>query len=432
METEGYLGLTELRQRALDQKKPFDYDQRDRRHARASTATRCRFTLKEPRPRFARPWRAATFTARSRARWSSSTAPRSSAPGGHGPVQARAVAAQLAHRLRDATPTSARCSTTPSRPPAMPRARRCSRASRAAVCRWSTASRSRSSRRSSRAGSSFVNGEADVAYRVGYQFAPQAMPNGKVAPNLAKKGHPRAIRSSRRPATTSCSTWTIRWSAATPPAGRAAPGDQPGPRHRGRSSTTPTWASARWRRPDAAAHLRLRREAEDRERRLRPGARAGPARPLRLSSTSDGDGWRERPDGSPLVLRVSTQTAGARPQDLRSAEQEHEGARHPDPACDRAMAGEPEGGARRQPTRCGRSAARRRARFERRLPEIRQPADRRPEHGDGSGCRRSTSSTTRSRPARRAGAAGSLSRGRAARRWPTCPTSTPSTASRST
>src|SRR5207247_9828433 len=34
----------------------------------------------------------------------------------------------------------------------------------------------------------FVNGEADVAYRVGYQFAPQAMPNGKVAPNLAKKG----------------------------------------------------------------------------------------------------------------------------------------------------------------------------------------------------------------------------------------------------
>ena len=35
---------------------------------------------------------------------------------------------------------------------------------------------------------SFVNGEADLAYRVGYQFAPQAMPNGKVAPNLAKRG----------------------------------------------------------------------------------------------------------------------------------------------------------------------------------------------------------------------------------------------------
>ena len=35
---------------------------------------------------------------------------------------------------------------------------------------------------------SFVSGEADLAYRVGYQFAPQAMPNGKVAPNLAKQG----------------------------------------------------------------------------------------------------------------------------------------------------------------------------------------------------------------------------------------------------
>ena len=35
---------------------------------------------------------------------------------------------------------------------------------------------------------SFVNGETDLAYRVGYQFAPQAMPNGKVAPNLAKRG----------------------------------------------------------------------------------------------------------------------------------------------------------------------------------------------------------------------------------------------------
>ncbi len=35
---------------------------------------------------------------------------------------------------------------------------------------------------------SFVNGESDLAYRVGFQFAPQAMPNGKVAPNLAKRG----------------------------------------------------------------------------------------------------------------------------------------------------------------------------------------------------------------------------------------------------
>ncbi len=35
---------------------------------------------------------------------------------------------------------------------------------------------------------SFVNGEADLAYRVGYQFVNQAVPGGKVAPNLAKRG----------------------------------------------------------------------------------------------------------------------------------------------------------------------------------------------------------------------------------------------------
>lgn len=35
---------------------------------------------------------------------------------------------------------------------------------------------------------SFINGEADLAYKVGDQFVLQAMPNGKVAPNLAKKG----------------------------------------------------------------------------------------------------------------------------------------------------------------------------------------------------------------------------------------------------
>jgi ABC-type transport system substrate-binding protein len=35
---------------------------------------------------------------------------------------------------------------------------------------------------------SFVGGEADLAYRVGYQFVRQAMPGGRVAPNLAKRG----------------------------------------------------------------------------------------------------------------------------------------------------------------------------------------------------------------------------------------------------
>jgi ABC-type transport system substrate-binding protein len=35
---------------------------------------------------------------------------------------------------------------------------------------------------------SFLKGDADLAYRVGYQFVTSAMPNGKVAPSLAKRG----------------------------------------------------------------------------------------------------------------------------------------------------------------------------------------------------------------------------------------------------
>ena len=35
---------------------------------------------------------------------------------------------------------------------------------------------------------SFVNGEADLCYRVGYEYIAQAMPGGKVAPGLAKRG----------------------------------------------------------------------------------------------------------------------------------------------------------------------------------------------------------------------------------------------------
>src|SRR5881392_722236 len=51
METDGYVGLPEVRQRALDQKKPFDYDQ-EIDGIRAIDRYTIRFTLKDPRPRF--------------------------------------------------------------------------------------------------------------------------------------------------------------------------------------------------------------------------------------------------------------------------------------------------------------------------------------------------------------------------------------------
>ena len=94
---------------------------------------------------------------------------------------------------------------------------------------------------------SFVNGEADVAYRVGYQFAPQAMPNGKVAPNLAKKG----IRG--YPIVEAASNYYL-FNMDDPVVGGYTPAQVALRRaislgiDSRRSSTTPTSASARWRR----------------------------------------------------------------------------------------------------------------------------------------------------------------------------------------
>ena len=243
-----------------------------------------RFAVKEPRPRFLETLAGErSAAARSRARWSSSTATRSrrirSAPARSSSSSGGAARSSLS----SATPTSARCSTTPSPPPTTPKARRCWRASRAAGCRWSIASRSRSSRRSSRAGSSFVNGEADVAYRVGYQFAPQAMPNGKIAPNLAKRGIRGYPVDRGRRQQLSSSTWRI------PVVGGYAPAQVALRRAIGLgidSRKIIAYAynglGAAGAGADPAAHQRLRSEAEDRVQRLRPGARAGAARPVRL------------------------------------------------------------------------------------------------------------------------------------------------------
>ena len=163
----------------------------------------------------------------------------------------------------------------------------------------------------------FVNGEADVAYRVGYQFAPQAMPNGKVAPNLAKRGI-RGFPWSRRRASTTSSTWKIRSSAATAPRRWRCAARSASASIRARSSPTPTTAWARSSQgptlPNTTAYdPTLKTEVGDYD-----PARARALLDLYGYVDKDGDGWRERPDGSPLVLRVELGIAGALSQDLRS------------------------------------------------------------------------------------------------------------------
>ena len=117
-----------------------------------------------------------------------------------------------------ATPTSARCSTTPSRPPTTPRARRCSRSfkgrrlpmvDRVEISiieeeqpRWLVVRQRRGRRRLPR--------------RLPVRAAGDAQRQGRAEPRQAR--HPRLSDRRGGEPTTTCSTWTTRWSAATAPA----------------------------------------------------------------------------------------------------------------------------------------------------------------------------------------------------------------------
>jgi len=306
METEGYLGLAELRQRALDQKKPFDYDQ-EIEGVRALDRYTIRFTLKEPRPRFEQTMAGGDlFGAVAREVIEFYGAEAESHPVGTGPfklVQWRRSSLIALERnpdfremLYDAEPAADDAEGQALL--ARFKGRRLPMVDRVEVSiieeeqpRWL----------------SFVNGEADVAYRVGYQFAPQAMPNGKVAPNLAKKG----IRG--YPIVEAASNFFLfnmddpvvgGYTAAQVALRRAI---SLGLDSRkiidyaymglGAVAQGPTL-------PHTTAYdPKLKTECGDYD-----PARARALLDLYGFLDKDGDGWRERPDGSPLVLRVSTQS----------------------------------------------------------------------------------------------------------------------------
>jgi ABC-type transport system substrate-binding protein len=306
METEGYLGLPELRQRALDQKKPFDYDQ-EIEGIRAIDRYTIRFTLKEPRPRFLETLASSDlYGAVAREAVEFYGAEAEAHPVGTGPfklVQWRRSSLIALEKNPDFR--EMRYDAEPAAGDAEGQAllarfkgRRLPMVDRVEISiieeeqpRWL----------------SFVNGEADVAYRVGYQFAPQAMPNGKVAPNLAKKG----IRG--YPIIEAASNFYLfnmddpvvgGYTAAQVALRRAI---SLGIDSRkiidyaymglGAVAQGPTL-------PHTSAYdPKLKTECGDYD-----PARARALLDLYGFLDKDGDGWRERPDGSPLVLRVSTQT----------------------------------------------------------------------------------------------------------------------------
>ncbi|HEV7575349.1 MAG TPA: ABC transporter substrate-binding protein [Caldimonas sp.] len=305
METEGYLGLPELRQRALGQKKPFDYD-KEIEGIRAVDRYTIRFTLKEPRPRFDQTMAGGDlYGAVAREVVEFYGAEAEAHPVGTGPfklVQWRrssflALERNLGFRemLYDAEPAADDAEGQALL--ARFKGRRLPMVDRVEISiieeeqpRWL----------------SFVNGEADVAYRVGYQFAPQAMPNGKVAPNLAKKG----IKGF--PVVESASNYYL-FNMDDPVIGGYSPAQVALRRAislgidskkiidyayngLGTVAQGPTL-------PNTTAYdPKLKTEFSDFD-----PARARALLDLFGFVDRNGDGWRERPDGSPLVLRVSTQ-----------------------------------------------------------------------------------------------------------------------------
>jgi len=153
---------------------------------------------------------------------------------------------------------------------------------------------------------SFVNGEADLAYRVGYQFVNQAMPNGRVAPNLAKRG--------------------IRGYRVVEPAGNSYVFNMDDATVGGYSAERVALrrAVALGTNSQRVIDYAYSGQGVVAQGPLLPSTSAfdpafksefGEYSPARARALLDlygykdvnGDGWREMPDGSPLVLKVSTQ-----------------------------------------------------------------------------------------------------------------------------
>ncbi len=153
---------------------------------------------------------------------------------------------------------------------------------------------------------SFVNGEADLAHGVGFQFVSQAMPNGKVAPNLAKRG--------------------IRGYQITEPAGNYYIFNMEDPivggygadkvalrRAIGLGLDTQNVVDYAYNgmafvsQGPALPHTSAYDPAFKSEFGDYDPARAGALLDLYGYTKRDADGFRQMPDGSPLVLRVNTQ-----------------------------------------------------------------------------------------------------------------------------
>jgi ABC-type transport system substrate-binding protein len=306
LETDGLIGLAELRQAALDAKQPFDYDH-EIEGVRAVDRYTLQFKLREARPRFHLGLASSDlYGAVAREVVGFYGDKIDAHPVGTGPfklVQWRRSSFIALERspdfremLYDAEP--APDDAEGQALAARFKGRRLPMVDRVEISiieeeqpRWL----------------SFVNGEADVAYRVGYQFAPQAMPNGKVAPNLAKRGirgYP-IVESAANFYFFNMEDATVGGYAADKVALRRAIGL--GLNVQGIIDYAYSGLGALAQGPTmpntSAYDPKFKSEFSDYD-----PARAKALLDLYGYKDRDGDGWREMPDGSPLLLTINTQS----------------------------------------------------------------------------------------------------------------------------
>jgi ABC-type transport system substrate-binding protein len=305
LESERLVGLNELRQAALDTRKPFDYD-REIDGLRALDRYTLQFRLSEPRPRFYENLASGDlFGAVAREVVEFYRDEVEAHPVGTGPfklVQWRrssflAFERNPGYRERyyDAEPAADDAEGQALL--ARFKGRRLPMVDRVEISiieeeqpRWLA----------------FVNDEADLEFEMGFQFVPQAMPNGKVAPNLAKRG----IRGYRNLEPTS---YCAFFNMDDPVIGGYTPTKVALRRAIGLALNTTTLIAYAFNGQGIVAQTPLLPHtlAFDPNYRSEFGehdpARAQALLDLYGYKDRDRDGFRELPDGAPLLLTLNMQ-----------------------------------------------------------------------------------------------------------------------------